>query len=100
MTAEMDEAIGQDVILADAERALEAIDALNEPETLLEMRRRAWERYLELPMPTRKTEEWRYTDITNLRLESFRPAMPSGAAGGQEAGGEGDHCDDRHPDQE
>jgi len=83
MTTEMDEAIGQDVILADAERALEAIDALNEPETLLEMRRRAWERYLELPMPTRKTEEWRYTDITNLRLESFRPAMPSGAAGGR-----------------
>ncbi len=41
------------------------------PELLAERRKAAWEEYQSLPMPTRKSEEWRYTDLSKLNPESF-----------------------------
>jgi Fe-S cluster assembly protein SufD len=75
-TVNIDATAGGAVKLADPERALAAITGLNEPQTLRQARRLAWERFRELPMPTRKSEEWRYTDISSLRLEDFEPAIP------------------------
>lgn len=40
-------------------------------ELLAEKRKAAWEEYRSLPMPTRKSEEWRYTDLTKLNPERF-----------------------------
>ncbi len=50
---------------------------LDEPEALTRRRREAWERYRALPMPTRKSEEWRYTDLSGLEPEAFRPLEPA-----------------------
>lgn len=90
----MDATAGGAVSLLDPERALAAITGLNEPETLRHARRLAWERFRELAMPTRKSEEWRYTDISSLRLEDFEPALPGLLRGphgdepeGKDAGG-------------
>jgi len=41
------------------------------PELLVEKRDAAWDEFRSLPMPTRKTEEWRYTDLSKLNPESF-----------------------------
>ncbi|TFG62632.1 MAG: Fe-S cluster assembly protein SufD [Gemmatimonadales bacterium] len=41
------------------------------PELLVEKQKAAWDEYRSLPMPTRKTEEWRYTDLSKLDPESF-----------------------------
>lgn len=46
-------------------------EAVGGPELLAEKRNAAWEEYRSLPMPTRKSEEWRYTDLTKLGPESF-----------------------------
>ena len=46
-------------------------EAVGGPELLAQKRNAAWEEYRALPMPTRKSEEWRYTDLTKLDLESF-----------------------------
>lgn len=59
----------------DRQSTLAAIDGLNEPETLRNARRSAWRRFAELPMPTRKSEEWRYTELSDLRLEDYDPAL-------------------------
>ncbi len=53
---------------------------LEEPPRLEELRRDAWSRYRELPMPSRRSEEWRYTDLADLEPEAFRPAEPAGGA--------------------
>ncbi len=45
--------------------------AIGGPELLAEKRKAAWEEYRSLPMPTRKSEEWRYTDLTKLDPERF-----------------------------
>lgn len=37
-----------------------------EPEWLAELRRSFWRRFLETPTPTRRDEEWRYTDVTGF----------------------------------
>lgn len=37
-----------------------------EPDWMAERRRHAWEVYQETPMPTTKTEEWRYTDLSKI----------------------------------
>jgi Fe-S cluster assembly protein SufD len=75
----MDRTAGEGVRLADVGGAFAAIERLNEPPILNDHRRRAWDRYQELPMPTKKSEEWRYTDISKLDLESFAPALPERA---------------------
>ena len=51
----------------------DAIERLAGGGALAERRRAAWAEYLSLPMPTKKTEEWRYTDLTKLEPESFEP---------------------------
>ena len=50
---------------------LTAPQAIGGPELLDEKRKAAWEEYRSLPMPTRKSEEWRYTDLTKLDPERF-----------------------------
>lgn len=45
--------------------------AIGGTELLAEKRKAAWEEYRSLPMPTRKSEEWRYTDLTKLNPERF-----------------------------
>ncbi len=47
-----------------------------EPDWLQARRRKAWEVYEELPLPTRKLEEWRYTDVSKLALDRVRVAEP------------------------
>lgn len=47
-----------------------------EPRELAERRETAWETYRATPMPTRGTEEWRYTDPGELDPESFTPLAP------------------------
>lgn len=53
----------------------EALERLDGPEALRQRRRAAWAEYVSLPMPTTKTEEWRYTDLTELEPETFRPLV-------------------------
>lgn len=50
---------------------------LSEPAFLTERRLAAWSRYSETPFPTRKSEEWRYTDISKIDFEAFEPVSPS-----------------------
>ena len=53
----------------------EAFDAFlaarDEPTWLDEMRRAAWQRFLELPMPSVRDEEWMRTDIRLFKLDRF-----------------------------
>jgi Fe-S cluster assembly protein SufD len=50
----------------------------DEPRWLAEKRLEAWRVFEETPMPTRKDEAWRYTDISELgELESFVPYAAS-----------------------
>ena len=44
-----------------------------ESEELTARRREAWRAYGDLPMPTRKTEEWRYTDVSAIDPDAFTP---------------------------
>ncbi|MCS7065764.1 MAG: SufD family Fe-S cluster assembly protein, partial [Fimbriimonadales bacterium] len=48
--------------------------ALGEPDWHIERRLEAFERFLQLPLPSPKQEDWRYTDITTLHLEDY-PAV-------------------------
>ena len=55
--------------------SLETVKALsslkNEPGWLTEKRLHAWEAFEELPMPSLRDEAWRYTDISDVRIEDF-----------------------------
>ena len=52
-----------------------------EPEWLREMRLGAWRRYEGMPVPSRKEEEWRRTDLSLLDLPAVTPfAGPEAAA--------------------
>ena len=55
----------------------------NEPKWLLERRRAAWQLFLELPLPSRKDEEWMRTDLRLFHVDRFHlpgdvtaPAQP------------------------
>lgn len=50
----------------------------NEPGWLTDLRRSAWAKFQELPMPSARDEEWMRTDIRLLKLDRF--ALPSAAA--------------------
>ena len=54
------------------------VRGVHEPSLLGRLRREGWTTYVETPMPTRKSEEWRYTDITDLDPESFTPVSCEG----------------------
>ena len=43
----------------------------NEPDWLLERRRESWDRFEQLPWPSRRDEEWIRTDIRLFKLDSF-----------------------------
>jgi Fe-S cluster assembly protein SufD len=45
--------------------------AASEPPWLTELRKQAWQRYLELPWPNRADEEWSRTDIRLFKLDKF-----------------------------
>ncbi|MCS7208667.1 MAG: SufD family Fe-S cluster assembly protein, partial [Fimbriimonadales bacterium] len=48
--------------------------ALGEPEWHIQRRIEAYDRFVNLPIPSPKQEDWRYTDITSLHLEEY-PAV-------------------------
>jgi Fe-S cluster assembly protein SufD len=68
-----------------AELSLAAVEAASErtgePAWMRERRREAWRTYEGLPLPDSKSEEWRRTDISGLRLEAFRPVLDGTAPG-------------------
>ena len=55
------------------------IERAGEAGPLAVRRRQAWEAYEGMPMPTRKTEEWRYTDISGIEPGSFTPLVADAA---------------------
>jgi Fe-S cluster assembly protein SufD len=64
-----------------SQEAFEAfLASRDEPAWLTEMRRAAWHRFQELPMPSVRDEEWMRTDIRLFKLDRFAP--PSLAANG------------------
>src|ERR687890_2826224 len=48
-----------------------------EPAWLKEKRLEAWRAFEKTPMPTLRDEAWRYTDISDVRMEDFLPYAPS-----------------------
>jgi Fe-S cluster assembly protein SufD len=57
---------------------LKALSAFkDEPAWLTERRLSAWRTFEETPMPTLRDEAWRYTDISDVRIEDFVPYAPS-----------------------
>lgn len=53
------------------ERIEQQARAHGEPEWHIQRRLEAYERFLQLPIPSPKQEDWRYTDITTLHLEDY-----------------------------
>jgi Fe-S cluster assembly protein SufD len=51
--------------------------AEGQPDWLRGLRAEAWAAFETLPLPTRKLEEWRYTDVAQLKLDDVRPATAS-----------------------
>lgn len=49
-----------------------------EPELIADRRRAAWAEYVAEPMPTRRSEEWRYTDLRDLDPAAFEPVESEG----------------------
>jgi Fe-S cluster assembly protein SufD len=47
----------------------------NEPVWLKQLRREAWRKFVEMPLPSRREEEWMRTDIRLFKLEKF--SLPS-----------------------
>src|SRR5918998_1237512 len=61
-----------------SEETVKALSSLkNEPGWLTEKRLEAWRSFEGLPMPTLRDEAWRYTDISDVRIEDFLPYSPS-----------------------
>ena len=61
-----------------SEETVKALSSLkDEPGWLTEKRLEAWRTFEELPMPTLRDEAWRYTDISDVRIEDFLPYAPS-----------------------
>src|SRR5476651_1801135 len=54
------------------ERAFDAfLAARDEPAWLVTMRKEAWQRFCELPMPSSHDEEWMRTDIRLFKFDRF-----------------------------
>jgi Fe-S cluster assembly protein SufD len=62
-------------ISAETVKALSSFKS--EPGWLTEKRLDAWRAFEDLPMPTIRDEAWRYTDISDVRIEDFVPYAPS-----------------------
>ncbi len=69
-------------ISAETVKALSSFKS--EPGWLTEKRLHAWQAFEELPMPSLRDEAWRYTDISDVRIEDFLPYAPSAAAASEE----------------
>ncbi|AWR85750.1 Fe-S cluster assembly protein SufD [Meiothermus taiwanensis] len=57
---------------------LEVSKKLGEPQWLQTKRLEAWETFAKLPYPTTRTEEWKYTDITEVPFEELPLELPKG----------------------
>src|SRR5215204_3348963 len=72
---------GAPEVLTDRGIGVETIKALSafkdEPSWLTERRLEAWRTFEKTPMPTLRDEAWRYTDISDVRIEDFIPYAPS-----------------------
>ena len=53
------------------------------PDWWIERKRAAFERFAALPMPKRTDESWRFSTISGIRLDGFRPPSPSGRGNGR-----------------
>src|SRR5918998_4394352 len=62
-------------VSAETVKALSAFKG--EPSWLTERRLSAWRTFEKTPMPTLRDEAWRYTDISDVRIEDFLPYAPS-----------------------
>jgi Fe-S cluster assembly protein SufD len=51
------------------------------PAWLAARRLEAWHGYESMPLPTRQLEEWRYTDVSLLKLDKVKPAWRAPPAG-------------------
>ncbi|MDQ4128192.1 MAG: Fe-S cluster assembly protein SufD [Actinomycetota bacterium] len=61
-----------------SEETVKAISSLKgEPDWLAARRLEAWRSFESLPMPTLRDEAWRYTDISDVRIEDFLPYASS-----------------------
>ncbi|HEX9824340.1 MAG TPA: Fe-S cluster assembly protein SufD [Actinomycetota bacterium] len=68
-------------ILTEARFTRAAIPAPEgEPAWARRIRQQAFAAYQALPIPSQETEEWRYTDVSGLDLESFAPSAPGRVA--------------------
>jgi len=67
------EGVGGDIAL-DTVEAL--IEESGEPGWMAERRRKAWNTYVETPIPTTRTEEWRYTDLTKIGWQDLAMRDP------------------------
>ena len=52
--------------------------ANGEPDWARDLRRKAWEAYVDTPLPTMKDEDWRRTDFRELKLEELLLSPPAG----------------------
>ncbi len=52
------------------------LSGLSEPAVLTAARTAAWQRYGQLPFPTRKSEEWRYTDLSGIDFDALELVSP------------------------
>lgn len=50
-----------------------------EPDWAAALRREAWQRFIEAPLPSRTHEHWRRTDISHLHLEQITPTLRNGS---------------------
>lgn len=64
---------------------LQVSSTLNEPDWLRAKRLLAWETFTKLPYPTPRTEEWKYTDITEVPFEELKLELPVGQSLTREA---------------
>ncbi len=55
--------------------------AKNEPSWMLDLRRKAWRFFEEMPWPTGNEETWRRTKLTGFRLEDYAPLMGARTTG-------------------
>ena len=62
-------------VSAETVKALSAFK--DEPSWLTEKRLSAWRTFEKTPMPTLRDEAWRYTDISDVRIEDFLPYASS-----------------------
>ncbi len=73
------------------ETIAQVIAERDEPTWMTALRRSAWAAYQAIPMPTRQDEEWRRTDLRQLKLDAASPLGESAAL--HVASGMGDASD-------